>query len=385
MKVGLFGFTFGHENMGCQALTYSFLSLLQRNFPNEKFEIIDFYSDKSFGKVPELFPNMTFSQYTINLKHKYREFKDVIGSCDVIFDETYGDGFSDIYFVKSVYRGALTKYLCGISKTPFILTPQTYGPFKRKSLEWLAGKAIKKATVVYARDKMSADYASRISHRDVKTVTDLAFALSYKKIKDNGKTKIGLNISGLLWQGGFGDNRNQFGLTVDYRKYCRTIIKHYLDSGYEVHLIPHVTKSADQTRVIPDGDYPVCENLKKEFGEPVLAPCFETPYEAKNYIASMDYFIGARMHATIAAFSSEVITIPFAYSRKFQGLYENLGYPYFIDGTRLDTTECVNKTIEYIKNSSVLVETQKKSMKKVQYNIKQFEKELVDFIKRICR
>ena len=38
----------------------------------------------------------------------------------------------------------------------------------------------------------------------------------------------------------------------------------------------------------------------------VLAPRFSTPSEAKTYIAGLDFFMGARMHACIAAFSSGV-------------------------------------------------------------------------------
>ena len=58
---------------------------------------------------------------------------------------------------------------------------------------------------------------------------------------------------------------------------------------------------------------------------------FESAIEAKSYIASMDLFSGARMHATIAATSSGVPVIPVAYSRKFNGLYDTLKYKYYID------------------------------------------------------
>ena len=46
----------------------------------------------------------------------------------------------------------------------------------------------------------------------------------------------------------------------------------------------------------------------------------------------MDFFMGARMHSTIAAFSSEVPVFPMAYSRKFNGLFaDTLQYPYMAD------------------------------------------------------
>ena len=37
------------------------------------------------------------------------------------------------------------------------------------------------------------------------------------------------------------------------------------------------------------------------------------------------------MHATIAAVSSGVPTIPLAYSRKFMGVFEAIEYPYTVD------------------------------------------------------
>ena len=90
----------------------------------------------------------------------------------------------------------------------------------------------------------------------------------------------------------------------------------------------------------------------------------------------MKYFIGARMHATIGAFSSGVITIPFAYSRKFQGLYEKIGYPYYVDGTKLSTSGAISKTFYYISEANALRNDAKIAMDRVHENIQIFEKEL---------
>ena len=46
----------------------------------------------------------------------------------------------------------------------------------------------------------------------------------------------------------------------------------------------------------------------------------------------MDFVTGARMHACIAALSAGVAVVPLAYSRKFNGLLETLGYPHLADG-----------------------------------------------------
>ncbi|MGJ7723542.1 polysaccharide pyruvyl transferase family protein [Escherichia coli] len=41
----------------------------------------------------------------------------------------------------------------------------------------------------------------------------------------------------------------------------------------------------------------------------VVAERFTNPITAKSYISSIDFFTGARMHATIAAFSAGVILL----------------------------------------------------------------------------
>lgn len=377
MKIGLFGFTFGHENMGCQALTCAFLELVVKNLPDEDVEVINFCAEEYLGNIPELFPMINFQKYQLSFKKKPFEGLAMIRKCDVIFDETYGDGFSDIYFGDKIKRNILIKCLLGVVSRCYVMTPQTYGPFKNKKMERLAGKAIAWADYVYARDMISARYGEKISGRKIVTMSDMAFALPYIKNFDNNQVKkMGLNISGLLWQGGFEGNKNQFGLSVDYQEYCRRIIEYALEKGMEVHIIPHVTSAADKNRTIPDGDYPVCESIASEYKAVKLAPCFTTAYEAKNYIAAMDFFVGARMHATIGAFSSGVVTIPFAYSRKFQGLYDNLGYPYIVDGTKGSTLEAVEKTIEMINQEGRLVESQKIAMSCVNDNLKKFQEEL---------
>ena len=72
---------------------------------------------------------------------------------------------------------------------------------------------------------------------------------------------------------------------------------------------------------------------------------------AKSYISSLGAFTGARMHATIAAFSSGVPTVPFAYSKKFAGLYGSLGYDFIVDARELDTPEAVLRTVRFLTES----------------------------------
>ena len=75
----------------------------------------------------------------------------------------------------------------------------------------------------------------------------------------------------------------------------------------------------------------------------------------------MDCFIGSRMHATIASFSAGVPTIPVSYSRKFEGLYKSLNYPYVIHALEYSTEEAIDKTLCYLNSMDQLKEKIKES------------------------
>lgn len=352
MKVGLLGFSFSNANKGCEALTYTFLGILQRLY-GDSLEICNFSFSRDLGRVEEHFRDIKFSVQTITRKDMLLHVTKAVNSCDVIFDITYGDGFSDIYNPRGNFRNTLAKQLVNRSRTPLVLLPQTYGPFKSRFLERQAANAIRHCRKAYTRDPLSTAYVRRITGVDVMTATDLAFALPYtrKKFAENEKTRLGINVSGLLWKGGF-YKENQFGLTVDYRSYIEQLIGYFAaNPQYELHLIPHVIETVAGSS---DGDLFVNKLLLEKYPALVLAPAFGDPVEAKSYIAGMDVVTAARMHATIDAFSSGVPVIPFAYSRKFEGLYGALDYRYLIDGCRDTTEAALDKTIRWIEQKSEL-------------------------------
>jgi polysaccharide pyruvyl transferase WcaK-like protein len=69
----------------------------------------------------------------------------------------------------------------------------------------------------------------------------------------------------------------------------------------------------------------LAEELRKIASPPVLCPASRlTAGEAKWLISRCECFVGARTHATIAAFSSGVPTLSLAYSRKAAGLNKDL-------------------------------------------------------------
>ena len=362
MKIALLGFGFYSSNKGCEALSYAFINMLNE-FSIDDLEV-HVYSYSTLGDFPNKYNNIKFVEHKLKLKNpKYLfSLKHEFKSMDCIFDITYGDGFSDIYGKKWNIITDLLKEIAIKAKTPLILLPQTYGPYKSKFLKKWALHIIKKSDLVFARDSLSAKEINAKLDEKVITATDLAFALPYDKNKysfEDDKFKIGLNVSSLLWDGG-----HNIKLLTDYKEYCRRIISKYVGlSDVQIHLIPHVIDEKDYNSL--ENDSRVCRILHEEFHDTILAPDFSDPIEAKSYISHMDVFIGARMHSTIAAISSGVATIPFSYSKKFEGLFDDLNYPYLISARSQDADDAVALTIKYIKDKQELDEAAANSMKDI--------------------
>lgn len=357
MIIGLLGSLINNENLGCLALTYSQIALIEKIAMEEKISICYYVfepspdikktetAEKSLGlckgsitsyDVTPLFRFRRFVHHFNTGLKTLRAFKE----CDMFIDLTAGDSFTDIYGQYTFDCETNVKLLVERMKKPLILGPQTYGPFNNEKNVNKAVKAINKSELVLSRDKKSADYIKKYTNKEVKITTDLAFELPYKiKAMQSDKIKVGLNVSGLLLSEKTEKTEFDLKLKVDYDEYIKKIIEWLLESKiYDVYIIPHVGK---------DGT----EWVRKIYGDKLnyLGP-FENPVEAKNVIASMDIFIGSRMHATIGAFSAGVSTIPVAYSRKFSGLFNHLKYMHVIDLLEVKTNQAVDKTINGILN-----------------------------------
>lgn len=283
--------------------------------------------------------------------HVAKIYKDA----DYIFDIGQGDSFADIYG-KRRFDWIFAQYKLGKKyNKPYCILPQTIGPFNDKKIEKQAIKGIEWAKCVMVRDKQSFDYVKEmLPNKDVYEFIDVAFFMPYvKKVFDSSFIHVGLNISALLWHGGY-TRDNQFGLKCDYQKLIKDIIKYFLDlNNVKLHLIPHVVSGERSV----ENDYAISYDLYEEFNHPnlILVPLFLDPVIAKGYIAGMNFFMGARMHSTIAAFSSGVPVVPMAYSRKFNGLFsETLDYQHIVDMKNEDNDSTLYKIKENFQHRNEL-------------------------------
>lgn len=183
---------------------------------------------------------------------------------DVVMDIGEGDSFTDIYGIKRFLSVALTKYLAVRANKKLILSPQTVGPFNHGITRSMAKYLIGKCDAVFSRDYKSTQFVRKMGFSCIE-VADVAFTLPYDALPQVPDS-VGINISGLLWNGGY-SGANQFGLTVDYPRFVKEAIQAFRARGKEVHLIGHVI--ADQIPV--EDDYRVCLAIKHLFIDRILS------------------------------------------------------------------------------------------------------------------
>ncbi len=360
IKIGIFFGTILHQNMGCNALNYSFIQLCEEisEQQNWQFQYILYWDipayfnhdnlpaelkryNISFMKIPNSYFQLLAKGILKDKMHDYNQFYQSIKSCDFFVDTCGGDSFSDIYGSYPLKYIGKTHALAKKFKKPVILLPQTIGPFNTVEGGKRARKMMKQAIMCYVRDDISEKVAARyIPHDKIFRTIDIAFYLSFPTYKGqffSDKKRIGVSPSALLWNGGY-TGLNQFGLKSDYKLTIRKIIEYLQQEKYQVVLLAHVLYgTASQPR---EDDYWLCKQLQYEYPNTELAPFFYTPTEAKSFISTLDGLMSSRMHCCIGAYSSGVPVFTLGYSRKFNGLFaETLKYQYGSDlrNDKMDT------------------------------------------------
>jgi polysaccharide pyruvyl transferase WcaK-like protein len=331
--VGLLWHSITSGNLGVGALTLSQMALISEAARTQDRQV-RFIIVGTRGQTP--YPIQEFD-IANSAEFSLRAFLSgdftgltLLRQCDLVFDIGEGDSFSDIYGLKRLLIHVFAKRLVCFYRRPLILSPQTIGPFHSTLGKFLAKFAMRGATHIYARDHLSMQYLEQLGlEKKSSEVIDVAFCLPFEpsvQEKKKEKLRVGINVSGLLYHGGY-SGKNEFGLTLDYRQLLHEMCAYFLaQPDVEVHLVAHVVPKVTSGTIVIEDDLYACHELEKNWPDVKIAPCFDSPISAKSFISKMDFFIGARMHACIAAFSSGVPVVPMAYSRKFNGLFSSLGY-----------------------------------------------------------
>ena len=176
-------------------------------------------------------------------------------------------------------------------------------------------KDIARYDLITARESISYETLKAVNPTTI-LVADPAFVLDTMELPlpegwKDGNT-IGINASPLIMQCAKDGS-------VAYEAY-RRLIKHILDTtDAAVALIPHVVIANNDDRI-------PLRNLYEEFASSgrVLLTEDHNCCELKGYISRCRMFIGARTHATIAAYSTCVPTLVLGYSVKSKGIARDI-------------------------------------------------------------
>jgi colanic acid/amylovoran biosynthesis protein len=368
-KIALLGVSLDSRNMGVQALAHGAIKTVKEIFPDSTIKILDYgYEGKNYsvwtknGAVPIELVDLRFSKklflknnvavllflalvYRISprtirelLKNSNRWLREICET-ELCLALSGGDSFSDIYGLRRLLYVCFPQLIVLNCRIPLIQLPQTIGPFNRNLSEKIARYIIRRSARIFTRDKESLKAAEGLCPEKSRTggiefCYDLGFVMDAREprrlplmLKGNAKKDVvGLNVSGLLYIGGYTRN-NAFNLKIDYRQFILQLIDHLIvELGKEVLLIPHVMGRENHA----ESDWIACQEIyskiRGRYSERIeFASEDYDQNEIKYVIGNCKSFIGSRMHSCIAALSQTTPAVAISYSRKFAGVYEILG------------------------------------------------------------
>ena len=315
----------GSGNHGCEALANTICKLVNKPvvLVTNSVEEDEHYS---LQELCEIVPEQNIRKrklvhiayYAWRMVTKDREsflryrFKNVLGNNSCLWNLSIGgDNYcyesmiNDLILANSMFqRNGGKTVLLGCSVEPESL--------KRQDLvqDMLSYEAI------FARESITYEALKSVGVKKLYLYPDSAFTLDKKYLPlpegfVEGNT-VGINISPMIVE-----NETSVGITMkNYKALIDYILK---NTDMSVALIPHVVwKRNDDRETIEELYY----YFKDEPRVVKLGDC--SCEELKGFIARCRFFIGARTHATIAAYSSLVPTLVVGYSVKAKGIAKDL-------------------------------------------------------------
>lgn len=318
----------GSGNHGCEAIVRSTLKLLKdidlekslfsmRPDEDEKYGVCDLctviqekcsFSKLSFNFVKAYMNLKLKNDYILMDKLAYRKAISKVKRGDIALS-IGGDNYC--YIDNKRYtmlhdlfleRGAKT-VLWGCSVEPdLVKQPEIANDLKRYSL-------------ITARETISYEALKRINPNTI-LVSDPAFLLDRQEVELPANVKseefVGINLSPMIV-----DNESDQGITVkNYERLIEYILEY---TNLSIMLVPHVVWEFTDDRIPLKKLY----EKYKDTDRIVLLEDMSCE-KIKGCISKCRFFIGARTHATIAAYSTCVPTLVVGYSVKARGIAKDL-------------------------------------------------------------
>ena len=336
-------FNIHSNNRGTAALGYGAIAFLLKNgYIDENYEIVKYsffrnpFRKHKKNSVEELDINgKLWKQHTISawvlekilfkLKIHFinTPFRKTIKGVKLVAALNGGDGLTDIYGDSLLDSRLPEMKLAMEFNIPFVIMPQTIGPFQEERNKVRVLNILKKAEKIYVRDDNFVEElkSNGLSYEKMKDLSCYMQPASFPiEIK---KPCVGINVSGLAYSNKFGNLVGQFDA---YSKLMTELVNLFRSKGCNIYIIPHSYNVNKPERNNDDMEaskqfYNSLEDKKDVYfiDKNLISP------QIKYVISQMDFFIGTRMHANFAAIFTGTPVFGLAYSYKFKSAFENNG------------------------------------------------------------
>ncbi|KKH59372.1 hypothetical protein DU74_02220 [Methanosarcina mazei] len=334
------------KNNGSAAMLISTAKVLKEYIPNTSYNLLsifpeldskksDKYNIKVFGQKAS--PVTLLLDFIRSMLWKITHVNKVIGNgdlkkyfCSEMVIDLSGDSFSDNSTVLDSLICCYRILICLLLNKPVVIYAQSIGPFKTTFTRLLSRFCLNRVNLLIARDEITVDYLKQIGITNkVYFTADSAFllnAIPYEKLKNILiKENIDINKRPII---GISASQHIYDLTQEtgdssYIPLMAKIVDYLVEKlNAQVILVPHVTNNDGivDDRFVGGKIWELAKNKSKI----ELINNEYSPEILKGIIGLCDMFIGARMHANIAATSMCVPTLAIAYSHKAYGIMKTL-------------------------------------------------------------
>lgn len=341
-----------YTNRGCEAIVRGTTKILREHFRDPRFICLThIQSEEQFlrQRQKEYDPDIThLRSYWLNGRRalrnfwkpetwlyacqfflnfdglKYEIYRDMLPHLDdaAAILSIGGDNYSLDYGIPRLFTGLDDIVL--EKKNLLTIWGASVGPFDTMpDYERYMSRHLKEVPGIFARESVTIDYLKSIGVTDnVYPVADPAFLMDPVKperVEDvllTNEEAIGLNLSPLMAK------HVTRGDLDAWTNRAASIVENLMQTtGMSVYLIPHVTNPTSNDHEFMQR---ALSRIKSKNDNVTLVSPEYNAAEMKWIISQMKLFAGARTHSTIAALSSSVPTLSFAYSIKAHGINQDI-------------------------------------------------------------
>ncbi len=270
-----------------------------------------------------------------------------------------GDAFSDEFGLRDFIAECLPTFAAIGARRPPYLLPQSFGPPQTAAGLHIARFIARRSRGLFARDLASVhvgiSLAGRFPAPPVEFCPDLAFTLPSAPIPSDaiepalpdGAPVIGLNINGGLYNDGFA-RAPRANFKLDYTGLMPELARALLEAEPDTRLlmIPYMNVPSGHRENDREAGEHVAATLPPQLRERVhFLRDLADPCRIRAAIGRCTFFIGARLHACIAALSQGIPAVGIADNWRIEGIFATVGMQTCIVDARYDESAAALRLI----------------------------------------